>query len=199
VEQPASQSYPPPPEGYRAAELFQYPTIKLQLLSIAILVLLAPVLFIFTLVMQRNPGGDRFLFSFQAIDVVIVIATILVTLVLHELLHGLTYRLLGYEVRYGVSLRHLAAYAGVFGQWQKRDHNITAALAPLVILTVLFFPLLGASSSRVVLIAFTLILINIAGASGDLYLTLRLLRMPRAALGYDVDVSTMLIYRPLEP
>ena len=148
--------------------------------------------------MQRNPGGEGFLFSFKAIDVVIVIATILITLILHELVHGLTYRLLGYEVRYGVSLRHLAAYAGVFKQWQKRDHNLIAALAPLVILTVLFFPLLGASSSRVVLIAFTLILINTAGASGDMYLTLRLLRMPRASLGYDVDVSTMLIYKPLE-
>jgi hypothetical protein len=199
LDKPPSQAYPPPPEGYQAAELFQYPTIKLQLLSIAILVLLAPALFIITLVMQRNPKGEVFLFSFKAIDIVIVIATILLTLVLHELVHGLTYRLLGYKVRYGVSLRHLAAYAGVFGQWQKRDHNIIAALAPLVILAVLVFPLLGASNGSLVLIAFTLILINTAGASGDLYLTLRLLRMPRASLGYDVDVSTMLVYKPLEP
>ena len=150
MERLQSQAYPQPPEGYQSPELFQYPTIKLQLVSIAILILLVPALFICTLVLQKNSSGEVFLFSFKAIDVVIVIITIVVTLVLHELVHGVVYRLLGYQVRYGVSPRHLAAYAGVFKQWQKRDHNIIAALAPLVILTILFFPLLAASSRSIV-------------------------------------------------
>jgi hypothetical protein len=198
VEQSQSQAYPQSPDGYQTPELFQYPTIKLQLAAIGILVVSTPLLIIFTLIMQNLTGWNIFLFSGKLIDFVIVLATILSTLILHELVHGTIYRMLGYQVRYGISPRHLAAYAGVFEQWQKRDHNIIAALSPLFVLTAIFLPLLAIPNRIIVLVAFTVLLVNTAGAVGDIYLTWRLLRMPRTTLGYDIDLSTMLVYKPVD-
>ena len=45
-------------------------------------------------------------------------------------------------------------------------------------------------------VAVTALMMNTAGAVGDMYLAWRLLRMPRATLLYDKDVKTMLVYRP---
>ena len=194
----AENPYPPPPPGYQPPEPFQYPTLWLQIGAVVILVISAFLLFIITIILQSLSKDGVSLLSSRNCDLVIVIFTIIGTLVVHELIHGAVYSLMGYRVRYGISPRHLAAYAGVFGQWQERDHNILAALATLVILTIIIFPLLAVPNQVIVLVAFTVLLVNTAGAVGDLYLSWRLLRMPRLTLGYDIDPQTMLTYKPLE-
>jgi hypothetical protein len=134
-----------------------------------------------------------------ATDWVLILLTVLATLGIHELVHGAAYRLLGYQVSYGMSRHLLAVYAAAFDQWQTRNHNLIVALAPLIVLTVILVPLLAIQSHTIVLVALAALLMNTGGAVGDLYLAWRLLRLPRTALLYDIDTETMLIFEPSAP
>ncbi|MFL5800809.1 MAG: DUF3267 domain-containing protein [Roseiflexaceae bacterium] len=186
---------PPPPPGYQPAERFQYPKLALQVVAIVVLLITTPLLLILIGFLQGWSGGIAFVAGLR--DFGLVVLTVLIIVVVHELIHGLAYQLFGYRVTYGASLQLMAAYAGAFGQWQRRDHNIVVALAPLLVLTTLL-PLLASASPTLVLVGFTALLFNTGGAVGDLYLAWRLLRLPRATLLYDVDPQTMLIFLPAE-
>src|SRR5512145_1360015 len=189
-----SNLIPPPPIGYQPAIPFRYPKLALQLFALILVVIITPLLLVLNWLWHGHPVTPRFLSDPG--DTVLVCVTIVATVLVHELIHGLTYRALGYRVTYGVSLRLFAAYAGAFAQFQQRNHNIIVALAPLLVLSLLLLPLLASPNPAVVLFSFTALLFNVGGASGDLYLAWRLLRLPPATRLYDVDVVTMLIFCP---
>jgi hypothetical protein len=189
-------SYPDPPVGYRPAVQFHYPKLKLQIAALGVVVLVLPVLLFLAWIGQGRPAGLFLGGISQPRDVLVALVTVVSITIIHEWVHGLAYRLLGYRVVYGASLHLGAAYAAAFGQWQTRDHNAVVALAPLVMLTLALAPLLLVPHPTVALAAIAALLMNIGGAVGDVYLAWRLLRLPRAALLYDVDVKTMLIYVP---
>jgi hypothetical protein len=189
-------TYPDPPPGYQPALKFEYPKLKLQLIAVALIVDITPFLVFLTWLLQGKPGQFPLQIQGGLWDFMVVLLTIVATVVVHEWIHGLVYQLLGYKVSYGVSLRLMAAYAGAFGQWQQRRHNILVALAPLLFLTILLVPFLGSSQPGLVLIAFTALLFNTGGAVGDLYLVWRLLRWPAASILYDVNTTTMLVFLP---
>jgi hypothetical protein len=71
------------------------------------------------------------------------------------------------------------------------------ALAPLIALTAILVPMLAVSSRIVVLVGMSALLMNTAGAVGDVYLVWRLKRLPRPTSLYDVDEKTMLVYVPV--
>jgi Putative zincin peptidase len=194
MHQTTSSPLPSPPPGYLPAAHFRYPKLALQVAAIVVLLVTTPLLLILTGFLHGWSGGLTFVADLS--DLGLVVLTILITVVVHELIHGLVYQLFGYRVTYGASLQLMAAYAGAFGQWQRRDHNIVVGLAPLLVLSVLLIPLLASSSPALVLVGFTALLFNTSGAVGDLYLAWRLLRLPRATLLYDVDPQTMLIFLP---
>ena len=187
-------STPAPPQGYKPALPFEYPRLGLQVMAISLVIITLPLLFWLTWVLQ----GQTPVFRFGLLELVIVLLTIATTVVLHELIHGLTYSLLGYKVSYGANLRLMAAYAAAFGQWQARGHNVIVALAPLLGLNGLFILLLTIPQPTLTLIAFSALLFNTSGAVGDLYLVWRLWRTPARTLLYDIDVKTMLIYEPVD-
>ncbi len=191
--------YPKPPAGYQPAALFQYPTAKLQTAALIVFVLAIPPLLALTQALQCQLGGKSLVGLQGAQDLAMALATVLATTVVHELVHGGVYRWLGYRVCFGVSRHLLAAYAAVFGQWQTRDHNVIAALGPIVGLTAILFPALCVANQTVALLGLIGLLMNISGSVGDVYLVWRLLNMPRRTLLYDVDVKTMLVYAPVEP
>jgi len=190
-------SFPEPPAGYRPPIRFEYPKIRLQLAAIVLLLLITPILLLLTSLLQGQSAGGTIIRLDRISDLAIAIVTVLAITAVHELIHGLVYRLLGYRVTYGVSIHLFAAYAAALEQWQKRDHNIAAALAPLIALTAIFVPMLAIQNRLVVLIGLSALLMNTGGAAGDLYLVWCLRRMPSAALLYDVGERTMLVYLPV--
>lgn len=190
----SSMILPTPPTGYQPAIHFEYPRLALQIGATVLVVVLLPVLFTLTWFLQ----GRIPLFRLGWVELGLVILTIMATVLIHEWVHGLAFQLLGYKVTYGASLRLLAAYAAAFGQFQRRNHNLLVALAPLVMLTTLLVPLLAVPHHFLLLIVFTALLFNASGAVADLYLSWRLLRLPPTALLYDVDPKTMLIFLPDE-
>jgi hypothetical protein len=190
------ERFPQSPAGYQPALRFQYPKLKLQVAALAVLALIAPLLFLFVWVLHQQRGARPFVLVSGGLDLLSMVITVLATTLVHELVHGAAYRLLGYRVTFGVSGHLLAAYAAAFDQWQTRDHNLVVALAPLVVLTAILVPVLAARNRVLVLVAVTALMMNTAGAVGDMYLVWHLLRMPRATLLYDIDAKTMLVYQP---
>jgi hypothetical protein len=186
--------FPGPPAGYQPAVLLQYPKLKLQIAALVVLVLITPLFLI--LAWALGPVENPIVLRNGVVELLLVVVTVLATTTIHELLHGAAYGLLGYRVTFGVSRHLLAAYAAAFDQWQTRKHNMIVALAPLVALTGVLVPLLVVKNQVVVLVGVTALMMNTAGAVGDIYLIWRLCRMPRATLLYDMDVKTMLVYQP---
>ncbi|WP_435179928.1 DUF3267 domain-containing protein [Halorussus sp. AFM4] len=185
---------PEPPEGYRESRQFSYPGLWLSLGS---LVLFGAAVVGFGELMTVLRGGASVEYTVGPAGIGVVAILSVATIVVHELVHGLVYRLLGYRVRYGVALNMGAAYAAAFGQFQTRRDNLVVALAPLVAFTVVLTPLL-AGPLPVALAAFLVLVVNTSGAIGDLYLSWRLLRMPEDALLYDVDIRHSYIFYPEE-
>lgn len=129
-------------------------------------------------------------------DITLGWIAMIVTVGVHEAMHVVVIRVFGYEASCGLLWRQLAAYAGAFGQWLPRGHALLITLTPLVIITMITVPLLGSSHRALVIVGFAILLANTSGAAGDLYVTWRLLRLPRQAIVYDVDATQMLIGIP---
>jgi hypothetical protein len=126
-----------------------------------------------------------------------VLVLIPATILIHEVIHGVTYQLLGYQVSYGLAPELGAAYAAAFGQFQKRIHNLIVAVMPLIVITLIGVPLLSVSGNVFLgTCAFVVLIINTSGAVGDVYISWRLVQMPAGTLLYDVSVDKMLIYEP---
>ena len=187
---------PPPPAGYQPAVPFRYPRLSLQIAALIVLALTSPLFLLLVSVLHRQAARMPFVLVSGPLDLLPVAVTVLATALFHEGIHGVAYRLLGYRVTFGLSKHLLAAYAAAFDQWQTRPHNLIVALAPLVLLTGILLPLLAVRSRAVVLVALAALMMNTAGAAGDLYLAGRLLRMPHGTLLYDMDDETMWVYSP---
>ncbi|WP_276300296.1 DUF3267 domain-containing protein [Halorussus lipolyticus] len=184
---------PDPPEGYREPVTFEYPGLALSVGSLALFV---AAVFVFGRVMSALRPGATLEFTVGPRGIAVVGVLSVGTVVVHEVVHGLVYRLLGYRVRYGIAWNMGAAYAAAFGQFQTRRDNLVVALAPLAVFTAVLTPLLAVEPFSVALAAFLVLVVNTSGAIGDLYISWRLLRMPEGTLMYDLDARHSYAYFP---
>ncbi|WP_267643847.1 DUF3267 domain-containing protein [Haloarchaeobius amylolyticus] len=205
---PTATLRPTTPEGYGEPVRFDYP---LWLLVVLVLLLTPPAVLVGGWLLYHAQGPDLLaLFAFEetetgfsftvvsgSIAVAFLVAVAGVT-VAHELVHGLVYRLRGYEVSYGVAPHVGAFYVAAFHQFQGRRDNLLVGIAPLVVLTPLLAGLVFVPSPLVAFGAFVALVVNTAGSAGDLYLVARLLRLPDGTLMYDSDVRSSFVYRPAE-
>lgn len=115
-----------------------------------------------------------------------VVAGLVVTIVLHELTHGLVMRWFGARPTYGVLWKALAFYATSPGYAFPRQAFIVIALAPLVGLSGLVVAglWLWQGTAWVALLAICGV-INAGGAIGDLWMTAIVLRYPASAYVMD--------------
>lgn len=187
-----STDAPPPPAGYRAPYSFVYPKLGMNIGAVALVLILLPLLGVLTWLLQGKLSLSGSIGLSVALFCLVVAA---VTIIVHELIHGLAYRILGYRVSYGIYWK-LGFYTAALRQFQQRDHIIASALAPLVLLTVVMLPMLAIRNNLIVEVAFIVLLVNTSGAFGDLYLTWRLSRIPRRTLAYDTDSSHSYVYEP---
>jgi hypothetical protein len=163
--------------------------------AVVLVLVMVPLLAGITWLLQgKSPlSGNTSLTGGWVVVFCLVVAA--VTIVVHELIHGLVYLLLGYHVSFGIYWR-LGFYTAAMRQFQKRDHIIISALAPLVTLSVVMLPMLAIRSSLIVESAFIVLLVNTGGAFGDLYLSWRLAHIPRRTLAFDSDSSHSYVYEP---
>ncbi|ELY60548.1 hypothetical protein C491_04600 [Natronococcus amylolyticus DSM 10524] len=197
---------PPTPDGYADPYEFRYPTVGL-LVGSSVLGIVSSVALVALLTLVHGPemftfyevtvDGETTTFAMDLTAIAVpFLAALVVTTVVHELLHGVVFRFYGYDVTYGVAPSMGAFYAAAFGQFQRRAELLRVGLAPLVGITAVCFPLVFVPVPIVALTAAFVLVLNTAGAIGDLYATWRLRGLPEGALLYDVDIRYSYVYEP---
>lgn len=204
---PDSDGYEPPERaGYRAGTPFRYSALTLTLLSVVV----SPVALVVFAWLATTTAGFGTAFPFVvfeetadgftlALDTVrfgtVFVVSLVGTVVLHEFVHGLAFRLLGFRVSFGAAPRLGAFYTAIFEQFQTRRQLAVAVVAPLALLTPLGVVLLLVPGPHVPYVWFGLVL-NTGGAVGDLFVLWRLRGLPPGTLFYDVDAYTSYVYEP---
>ncbi len=204
---PSATLTPVSPDGYGPPEEFHY---SLPAMLGLILLLLGPALFLFGTLLWYGQGSTA-LAEFFGVTVAddtafeatvpiavggVFVAAVVVVTVLHELVHGLAFRLQGYQVSYGAAPQLGAFYAAAFHQFQTRNDTILVGIAPLLVLDGLLVPLLFVPVPTLAVFAFVALLFNTLGAAGDLYFLAHLLRMLADALLYDSDIRHSYVFYP---
>lgn len=111
----------------------------------------------------------------------------IIYVVLHEFTHGIAMRCLGgKQVRYGFT--GMYAYAGSESDYFPKKHYICIALAPVLLWGIIFLILQKALAEWEWIIWF-MQTINVGGAAGDIYVSVRVAGMPSAILVRDTGVS----------
>ena len=187
---------PEVPENYR--ELFSIDLQKekkLMLLVNGLSLAIGAVLFVAGLLMvpitalfDLESGLGAYIARF-AVLVVGMIAYIL----LHELVHGVFMRYFsGRKPHYGFT--GMYAYAGSDACFDRRSY-IVIALAPVVIWGLVLAVLAPVVPRSWFWVVYLIQIINLSGAAGDYYVTVRFLRLPPDILVRDTGVS-MTVFGP---
>ena len=114
---------------------------------------------------------------------------------LHELVHGITMKAFGTKrVNYGFT--GMCAFAGSNDYYSKGSY-ITIALAPVVVFLLVFSALSFLVPREWFWVVYLLQVSNIAGASGDIFFTVKFSKMPEDILVRDRGVS-MTVYSKRE-
>jgi hypothetical protein len=156
--------------------------ILLQILAIPLCVLSGLAFSRLAVSLGRLPSP----LTFGLVEIVIAIAAILLTIVLHELAHGIAMQMFGARPRYGALWKQAMFYATAPEYAFRRNDYIQIALAPFVLLSALAVLGMWFLSGTFWVAALAIGgIINASGAIGDLWITMIVLRYPVTA--YIID------------
>lgn len=129
----------------------------------------------------------EYLLYFDLIKITIALVSMVIYLVMHEFIHGITMKFFGSKtVKYGFT--GLYAYAGSEEYFNKNVY-MTTALAPVVICGILLIVLNLFCGMEWFLVIYLIQICNIAGSVGDMYVVHKILKMPKDVLVMDSGVS----------
>ncbi len=182
------------PEGYG-----QYLTIDLQnnkksaLFVNGLAILIGFVMAVpmhFRIPISTLFGSDQEL-SHDLLRLAVLVAGMAAYMVLHEVVHGIAMKLCGTrKVKYGFT--GLYAFAGSDDYYGKAAYTLIA-LAPIVVWGVVLLILNLSVPAEWFWVIYWIQIVNISGAAGDLYVTVRFLKLPKDILIRDAGTS-MLVY-----
>lgn len=184
---------PSPPAGYRPPEQFRYSSVFLAVASLIALMASIVVFGALLWFLQGRPEGGSVSFGLGGIVAVFLVC--LATYLVHEAIHGLVFRLLGYRVSFGFAAHVPAFYTAAFGQFITWRDNLLVGVAPFIVITAVAVPLLAAPLP-VASVAYLVLLVNTSGAVGDVYMSWRLWRLPPETLCYDADIEHSYAFDP---
>ena len=178
------------PEGYR-----EICTIDLQknkkmalvvnLLAIVIAALLAiPMHYVVPIssLFSMENGMQSYMFRFVGMFVLLILY-----MVLHELVHGIAMKMCGTKkVKYGFT--GIYAYATSNDFYDKKTY-IFIALAPVVLWGIVLAVVNMFVSLEWFWVVYLIQISNLSGAAGDLYVTVKFLRLPSDILIRDYGVG----------
>ncbi len=162
-----------------------------NVLSLPVAVLMGLVFFGWAAVLNQMPYNLRFSLA----ELLLVLPALALTLVLHELLHGLAMAVFSARPRYGIFWQGLMLYATAPGYAFRRNDYMVVILAPLVTLS------LAAMAAIILVPPFVAVLLalcattNGAGAVADLWILGITLRYPARAFVVD-ERDGMRIFLP---
>ena len=158
------------PEGYKKDYVIDSKDSKFTIIFATIinLVLLASTVAIclafkgFKIELKENR-------SYVLLCTAIFLFTMVIYMVLHELTHGLFYKIFTHEkLKFGMTLT--VAYCGIPTIYTKKWPMVVTTLAPFVVFTVVFsIPLIFITNTMVYLYASLMLGFHVGGCVGDLY------------------------------
>jgi hypothetical protein len=151
----------------------------------------ASIVAVITLAGWLHPGNG---YGSTPVTPVIVELTValLATYALHEGVHAIAFKLVGgRRVRFGAGLPSglPVLYVGWPGQRISRDRFVLVALAPLVVLDLVGLALMLPGVT--VVVGATMVVLNTAGAAGDLWMTAIMLSSPRWLHVEDIGLGLL--------
>lgn len=178
------------PEGYR--ELYSVDLQKnkkvallVNLLAIVIAVVLVVTMHFFVPIsslFDMQNGLGSYLIRFAALIVLMI-----VYMVLHELTHGIAMKICGTKkIKYGFT--GLYAFAGSNDYYNKKAY-IFIALAPIVLWGVVLAIINPFVPLEWFWVVYMLQIINLSGAAGDLYVTVKFSGFPKDILIRDYGIG----------
>ena len=178
------------PEGYR--EIYSVDLQKnkkmaifVNLLAVAIaIILVLPMLFVVPIstLFSMEDGMTSYFVRFFAL----LILTI-VYMVLHELVHGISMKICGTKkVKYGFT--GMYAFAGSKDYYDKKSY-IFIALAPVVLWGIVLAVINPFVSVEWFWVIYLIQIVNLSGAAGDLFVTVKFSRLPNDILIRDHGVG----------
>ena len=119
---------------------------------------------------KETPNADN-----MTVALLILVVEMIVYVIFHELTHGALYKILTKEkLTYGFTLT--VAYCGVPNLYLKKVPALLAALAPLVVYSILFtVPLFFINDISYFIATIILFSLHISGCIGDLYVSILLI------------------------
>ncbi len=122
---------------------------------------------------------------------VLMIVALFVYLILHEMVHGITMKFFGTKkVKYGFT--GLYAFAGSEDYYDKKSY-IAIALAPIVVWGIVLAILNVLVPYQWFWVVYFVQIMNVSGAAGDMYVTVKFSRMPKDILVQDSGIG-MTVY-----
>ena len=184
------------PEGYK--EIYKIDLQKdkkaallVNVLAVVIaLVMVVPMCFIVPIssLFGMESGLRDYIIRFVALIVLMVLY-----LVLHELVHGVAMKICGTkEVKYGFT--GMYAFAGSTDYYDKKAY-IFIALAPVVFWGIVLAIVNPFVSVEWFWVVYFIQIINLSGAAGDLFVTVKFSRLPKDILVQDHGVGMKVFSR----
>ena len=172
------------PDGYELRKHINANSKRIGLVfNLVSIALCAVVIFVSLAIFKIFESSPNPIFVFIGVFAGIVL--MLAYMVLHELVHGIAYKIsTGERLKFGISWS--CAYCGVPNIYVYRKYALLAVLAPVVLFTVIFMPLMvlcilltGGCRSEIATASYyalsVLLGMNIGGSAGDFYLAFLLL------------------------
>lgn len=139
-----------------------------------------------TTLFDMQNGSDAYMIKF-----IILLVLIAVYVILHELVHGIAMKICGTKkVKYGFT--GLYAFAGSNDYYDKKSY-IMIALAPVVIWGIVLAIVNIFVPAGWFWVVYLIQIINLSGAAGDLFVTVKFSRLPKDILIRDYGIS-MVVY-----
>jgi len=182
------------PEGYR--EIYSIDLQKNTKLAVVVnllaaliaVALIVPVHFFIPITTLFDVSGDTVAY-FLRLGILLVL--MIAYMVIHELVHGVAMKMCGTKkVKYGFT--GMYAFAGSDDYYDKRSY-IFIALAPIVLLGAVIGVINFFVPAEWFWVVYFVQVINLSGAAGDLYVSVRFSRFPRDILVKDYGVG-MVVY-----
>ncbi len=172
-------------------------------LQIAVLVIIIPAAYLFYLPEQSRFSSPLQMLttpiglSPRVLDWIILVGIFFATLLLHEAIHAVMFKILGPRrtaITFGFSIGF--AYAGAPNVVFSRIRYIAVGLAPAVLITLLLMPLIHCAPKNLIPLLFVTGVINLSGSVGDAYISYRVLSTPKGTLIRDKGIEFTL-YPPM--
>lgn len=153
-----------------------------SLLIAVVMIILMHFYMPITMLFDMQQGLGAYLIRF-----VVFMISIVLYMVLHELVHGIAMKICGTKkVKYGFT--GLYAFAGSDDYYDKQSY-IIIALAPVVVFGIILAITNLFVSPEWFWVVYFIQIINISGAAGDAYITIKFSKLPKGILIKDSGVE----------